>query len=111
MDVQVSEVDINRVKVSQPVSMTFDAILGKEYGGFVSEVAQVGSLAQGVVEFTVTVELTNADADVKPGMTAAVNIVVDEIKDVLLVPNRAVRVQDGERVVYVMRGGQMQQIK
>ena len=111
VDVQVSEVDINRVKVSQPVSMTFDAILGKEYGGFVSEVAQVGSLAQGVVEFTVTVELTNADADVKPGMTAAVNIVVDEINDVLLVPNRAVRVQDGDRVVYVMRSGQMQQIK
>ncbi len=41
----------------------------------------------------------------KPGMTAGVNIVTTEIEDVLLVPNRAVRSQDGERVVYVVRNG------
>jgi HlyD family secretion protein len=39
-------------------------------------------------------------------MTAAVNIVVEQIEDVLLVPNRAVRVQDGQRVVYILRAGQ-----
>jgi len=45
---------------------------------------------------------------VRPGMTAAVNIVVEQIEDVLLVPNRAVRVRDGERIVYVLRGGQLE---
>jgi HlyD family secretion protein len=35
-------------------------------------------------------------------MTAAVNITVDETQDVLLVPNRAVRVSDGARVVYLL---------
>ena len=38
-------------------------------------------------------------------MTAAVNIVVNQIQDALLVPNRAVRVSNGERTVYVLRGG------
>jgi HlyD family secretion protein len=61
---------------------------------------------QGVVNFTITVELTDADAAVKPGMTAGVNIVVEELQDVLLVPNRAVRLVDGERVVYVLEEGQ-----
>jgi HlyD family secretion protein len=60
---------------------------------------------QGVVNFTVTVELTDADSAVKPGMTAAVSIVVEQIQDVLLVPNRAVRLVDGTRVVYVLENG------
>jgi HlyD family secretion protein len=106
VDVNVSEVDINSVSIGQPVTLTFDAILGKEYHGEVVEVTQAGTIDQGVVSFTVTVELTDADAAVKPGMTAAVNLVVEELQDVLLVPNRAVRLVDGERVVYVLVDGQ-----
>ncbi len=110
-DVQVSEVDINSVKVGQPVVITFDAIFGKEYHGQVTQVAQVGDVAQGAVNFTVTVEISDADAQVKPGMTAAVNVVVNALKDVLLVLNRAVRLVDGQRVVYVLRYGQPVEVK
>mgnify|MGYP003575392531 CR=1 FL=1 len=106
VDVMISEVDINSVSTGQPVTLTFDAILGKEYHGEVVEVSQAGTVDQGVVNFTVTVELTDADSAVKPGMTAAVNIVVEELQDVLLVPNRAVRLADGERVVYVLVEGE-----
>ncbi len=105
VDVKVSEVDINNVSINQPVTLTFDAILGKEYHGEVVEVSQAGTADQGVVNFTVTVELTDADSAVKPGMTAAVNIVVQEIKDVLLVPNRAVRLSDNKHVVYILVNG------
>jgi HlyD family secretion protein len=102
VDLKVSEVDINNVSIGQPVTLTFDAILGREYHGAVVEMTQAGTSEQGVVNFTVTVELTDADSDVKPGMTAGVNIVVQELKDVLLVPNRAVRLVDGKRVVYLL---------
>jgi len=102
VDVELSEVDINSVTVGQPVTLSFDAILGKEYQGQVIKVSQAGTIVGGVVNFTVTVELTDADELVKPGMTAAVNIVVEEIKDAVLVPNRAVRLVDGDRVVFVM---------
>lgn len=106
VDVEVSEVDINSVSVGQPVLLTFDAILGRDYHGEVVAVAQTGVATQGVVNFKVTVELTDADSLVKPGMTAAVNITVEELKDVLLVPNRAVRLSDGQRVVYLLVNGQ-----
>lgn len=106
VDVKVSEVDINSVSIGQPVTLTFDAILGKEYLGEVLDVTRAGTVEQGVVNFTVTVELLDADSLVKPGMTAAVNIVVEEMQDVLLVQNRAVRLVDGERVVYVLEEGE-----
>lgn len=105
VDVEVSEVDINRIEVGQSAALTFDAVLGKEYSGEVAEVALVGDDVQGAVNFNVTVELLDADVDVRPGMTAAVTIVVTELEDVLLVPNRAVRVREGQRVVYVLRNG------
>jgi HlyD family secretion protein len=105
VDVEISEVDINSIQVGQPVTLTFDAILGSEYHGKVTQVSQAGSVIQGVVNFTVTVEITDADEQVKPGMTAAVNITVKELKDQVLIPNRAVRMVDSKRVVYVLRDG------
>lgn len=111
VDVEVSEVDINSVSVGQEVTLTFDAILGQTYHGKVVEVGQAGNATQGVVNFTVTVEVTDADEKVKPGMTAGVNVVVTELKDVLLIPNRAVRVVDNKRVVYVLRDGQPQKVE
>ena len=111
VDVQVSEVDINTLSIGQTAALTFDAILGKEYHGEIAEVGQAGDNVQGVVNFTVTIELTDADEQVKPGMTAAVNIVVQEVKDVVLVPNRAVRLVDAERVVFVLVNGIPQQVK
>jgi HlyD family secretion protein len=103
VDVEVSEIDINSIAPKQTVEVSFDAIQGKTYQGKVVEVGQVGTVVQGAVNFTVTVELTDIDAAVKPGMTAAVTIFVKEVKDVLLVPNRAVRVVDGQRVVYILK--------
>ena len=111
VDVDISEVDINSVEVGQEVTMTFDAILGKEYHGKVVEVSAVGKNMQGAVNFTVTVEVTDADEMVKPGMTAAVNIVVKEVKDAILVPNRAVRVVNGKRVVYLLKDGVPQMVE
>lgn len=105
VDVQISEVDINSIDVGQPASLTFDAILDKSYNGIVDEVSRVGTSNAGVVNFTVRIALTDADADVKPGMTAAVTITTKQLEDVLLVPNRAVRLVDGKRVVYILQNG------
>ncbi len=102
VDVQLSEVDINSVEVGQSVLVTLDAAMGQEYHGRVIQVARAGTVAAGTVNFAVVVELTDADARIRPGMTAAVTITVRQLEDVLLVPNRAVRLVEGQRVVYVL---------
>lgn len=105
VDVQIPEVDVNRIEVGQQVVMTFDAVPGRDYQGEVADVGLTGTVVQGVVNFDVTVEVKDPDDQIKPGMTVAVNIIIQQIQDVLLVPNRAVRIRDGERVVYVLRDG------
>jgi len=111
VDVEVSEVDINSVSVGQSATLSFDAVLGGNYHGEVVDVSRVGSNVGGVVSFTVTVELTDADNLIKPGMTAAVSIVVKEENNILLIPNRAVRLVDAQRTVYMLVDGKPKPIK
>jgi HlyD family secretion protein len=103
VDLNVSEIDINLVQLGQEVVVTFDAILAKEYHGQVVDVAPIGNTDTGITSFTVTVELLDADEEIRPGMTSEVSIITSEVENALLVPNRAIRLLDGERVVYVLR--------
>jgi HlyD family secretion protein len=107
VDVVVSEIDINKIKVGQAVQLSFDAIPNKTYNGKVTTVGTVGTSSQGVVNFPVTVQLTDADAQVKPGMSAAVSIDVATDKNVLLVPNQAVRSLGSQHTVTVLYQGQL----
>ncbi|PKN94356.1 MAG: hypothetical protein CVU44_04530 [Chloroflexi bacterium HGW-Chloroflexi-6] len=102
VDLEISEVDINLVKPGQSVILAFDAIPDKTYTGQIVKVDLVGKVSGGATNFPVTVELLDADPLVKPGMTAAVTVTVKEVENVLLIPNRAVRVLNGGRVVYVL---------
>ena len=111
VDVEVSEIDINSVQAGQRVLLALDAIPSRTYHGRVEQVAQAGDTSSGAVVFTVTVRMTDADGAVKPGMTSAVNIIVNQVEGQLLVPNRAVRLVDGERVVYVLKEGRPQLVK
>jgi HlyD family secretion protein len=106
IDLQVSEVDIPQVKVGQDTTITFDAIVNKEYHGKVTQVGMVGSVSQGVVNYPVIVQLTDGDASILPSMTASVNIVVAESKNVMVVPNKALKLSNGQRTVTVLFEGQ-----
>ncbi len=103
VDVDISEVDINQVQIGQAVSLTFDAIPGQDYSGVVTDIASFGSTKDGAVTFTVTVEIQDPSSEIKPGMTAAINVTVSQLDDVLLAPSRAVRTVDNKRVVYVLK--------
>ena len=102
VDLQVSEVDINHIQLGQPSQLTFDAVSGQTYDGLVSDIGRAGTTTGGVVNFPVTVKLTDADANVKPGMTAGAVITVSQLSNALMVPIRAVRTVSGKRVVYVL---------
>lgn len=89
VDVYISEVDINKVKIGMPAVVTFDAVPGKEYEGLVQSISSAGSEDSGVVEFRVSVQVLNADEGVKPGFTAVASVIISEVENVLLVPSEA----------------------
>lgn len=106
LDVQISEVDIPLVAVDQPAELVFDAYYDETFSGHVIQISPVGSSVQGVVEYNVRIQM-NGDTDgrIKPGMTAAVNIIVEEKDDVFVIPNDAIVIVDNQESVFVKRDG------
>ena len=111
VEVEISEVDVNRITIGQRADITFDAIIGETFTGEVIEVSSVGIDDGSGVDFQVTLEIINPTEQVRPGMTAAVNIIVSEIKDVLSVPNRAVRLMGEQRVIYTLKDGELLEVE
>ncbi len=105
LDVQISEVDIPLVAVGQPAGLVFDAYYEDTFTGEVVEISPVGSSVQGVVQYSVRIKLEDGDGQIRPGMTASVNIIVEEKDNVLVVPNNAIVTLDGQEQVFVERNG------
>jgi RND family efflux transporter MFP subunit len=108
--VTVVETDLPRIKVGQPVQMTFDALTGQTFSAKVVEVAYVGTVTSGVVNYPVTIALdqpstSSASQQIRPGMTANVTIVVEQRDNILLVPNRAVKTTGRQKIVNVVVDG------
>jgi HlyD family secretion protein len=106
IDLSVSEMDINSVQVGQKATITFDAITNKTYNGTVESVSKAGQFTQNSTNFTVTLQVSDADSQVLPGMTATANVVTSEVDNVLLIPTRAVTTVNGKQAVYVYSNGQ-----
>jgi len=92
--VSLNEVDIAKVKVGQRVTLAFDAVSDLAMTGKVAEVATIGSVSSGVVNYGVTITLDSADSQVKPGMSVSATIITDIAQDVLTVPSAAIKTAD-----------------
>jgi len=87
----VDEADIAQVQVGQKAKFTVDAYPEKEFEAKVQEVRFYPKTSQGVVTYEVVLEVSNPELLLRPGMTATAEIIVKELKDVLLIPNQALR--------------------
>jgi HlyD family secretion protein len=91
VDTNVSESDIGGIKDGDKAYFTIDAFPKRTFEGTVTQVRQSPQTVQNVVTYDVVVSVDNADLALKPGMTAASRIVIDQRKDVLRVPSQALR--------------------
>lgn len=87
----VSESDIGLCKVGQPVRFTVDAYPDQTFRGRIAQIRLNATVNQNVVTYPVIIEVTNEDLALRPSMTANVTIDVATVKDVLRIPNAALR--------------------
>jgi len=94
--VKINEVDIDKVKIGQKVIIHLDAAPYKKYIGKVIQITPLGRDENGIIKFNVIVKIKNPDNNIKSGMTADVDIIVDQRKNVLYVPIEAIRWDEKE---------------
>ncbi|KFL33800.1 MULTISPECIES: efflux RND transporter periplasmic adaptor subunit [unclassified Sulfurospirillum] len=91
IDSNFAEADIGRIKVGQKVTFAVDAFPNNAFVGVVKQVRLNATTVSNVVTYDVVVTVENPDEILIPGMTAYVNVILAEKKNVLLVPNAALR--------------------
>ena len=102
--VNVDETDIAQIEVGQEVDITIEAYPDELFSGKVTKIAPQSVVDQSVTTIPVTVEVELPDARLKPGMNATCDFITNRKRNVLMVPNEAVKEEDNSTTVTVMDG-------
>jgi HlyD family secretion protein len=89
--VYVDEADVSSVKVGQDATFTVSAYLSRNFPARITRVGFGSTITDNVVTYLTYLDVDNADLSLRPGMTATASIIATDRKDVLLVPNTALR--------------------
>jgi HlyD family secretion protein len=89
--VYVDEADVGSVKVGQEATFTVSAYPSRKFPARITRVGFGSTITDNVVTYLTYLDVDNTDLSLRPGMTATATITATQRKDVLLVPNAALR--------------------
>jgi HlyD family secretion protein len=126
VDTSVAEADVGKLRAGMEATFTVDAYPGEVFKGVVRQIRNAPQTVQNVVTYDAVIDVANPDLKLKPGMTANASFVWADRKDVLRVPNAALRFRPAtrdvapvkaeeekpnQRAVYVLRGGRPERVQ
>lgn len=102
----VKEIDISKIRTGLQVRIKIDAFPDEEFKGIITRVANVGQEMQGqfATGFKVEIKVDPSGKTLLPGMTSTNHIVVNSLKDVLMVPRQTVHISESGFYVYKREG-------
>ena len=93
IEAAVGELDIASIYKGQQVRFTLESLSGRRFTGVVDNLRMIPIVSNNVVSYTVIINVENRDGSLFPGMTCAVDFIVERSEDILMVPNAALRYQ------------------
>jgi len=102
---KINEVSIARVKVGQHVEIRLDALLRQSFQGTITNISTQGLQENNIVTYEVTITIENPTSDLRPMLTANVDIITDSLDDVLTVPLETLQAEQGDDIVEIMVNG------
>jgi RND family efflux transporter MFP subunit len=105
MWIYVDETDIGRTKPGVKVEYWVDTYRDKRFTGKIDMIYPQPEIKDNIVYYLAIVKIDPKDAALlRPEMTTHVRIIVEEKTNVLVIPNNAVRFEEGKNVVYINKG-------
>ncbi len=105
LQVDIDEADVGQVAVGQKATFTVDAFPDKRFPAEITQIRYASETVNDVVTYMGILAVHNDDLLLRQGMTATADIVVQSIKDALLVPNTALRYTPPENLTAKSSGG------
>jgi HlyD family secretion protein len=99
LHVDVDEADVGKVRTGQTAEFSVDAYPGRSFPAQVTQVRYGAQTVAGVVTYMAVLKVDNTGLALRPGMTATADIMVERVRDAILIPNAALRFTPPEPVV------------
>ncbi|MCL2809801.1 MAG: efflux RND transporter periplasmic adaptor subunit [Treponema sp.] len=93
IEATVSELDVTSIHRGQQVRFSLESLPGRRFLGVVENLRMVPVVSNNIVSYTVIINVDNSDGSLLPGMTCAVDFIVERSENILLVSNAALRYQ------------------
>jgi HlyD family secretion protein len=120
VDTSIAEADVGRLAPGMTATFTVDAYPAQVFHGAIRQVRSSPQIVQNVVTYNAVIDVDNPRLELKPGMTANLEVIYADRKDVLRVANAALRFRapselagkaprtapPGNKIVWIMRGGE-----
>jgi len=105
----IDEIDVAMVQLGQEANILLDALPDEEVKGSVVFISPVGTIIAGVVSYDTTITLKNPVAELRDGMSATAEVIIERHDDVLSIPNRYIRGTTENPMVVVFVDGQQEE--
>jgi HlyD family secretion protein len=111
---RADETERGRLALNETVSAQLDAIPDRQFTGKIEQISTIATIDFSAGwpiprNFNLVIALDQADARLKPGMTAQLTVVVDRVADALTIPVEASFQKSGRTVAYVWQGSKFQE--
>jgi len=93
IEAAVGELDVTSIHKGQEVRFTLESLRGRRFSGVVENIRMVPVISNNVVSYTVIINVENKDGSLLPGMTCAVDFIVERSENILIVSNASLRYQ------------------
>ena len=93
---KVDESDIGKVYLGQPARIKVESFKDKTFDGKVTKISPMGVEKDNVTTFEVRVSINNPGGELKAEMTANAEIILEEHKNVLQIPEGAIHLRQGQ---------------
>lgn len=108
--INLTEIDVTKVKEGNKATVTLDAFAGKTFTGKIVSIDTSGQTTSGVTTYPAVIQLDTQEPSMLSNMSAQASIITDIKNDVITVPSAAVRTTNEQLTVQVMKNGKPQSV-
>lgn len=105
ISLNLTEVDVPKIKIGNKATITFDAYPDKTYTGSVVSIDKSGVSSSGVTNYPTIIKLDTAAEELLPSMAASASIITNTKDNVLMVPTAAIQTETGGSTVRILKNG------
>jgi macrolide-specific efflux system membrane fusion protein len=108
--VNLSEIDVIKVKIGQRATITLDSMPDKTFTGKITALDKIGAQTSGVTSYPSTITLDTDNENILPNMAANASIIIETKDNALTVPTAAIQNQNGTSIVRILKNGQPENV-